>query len=266
MNIAVIGPGLIGTSIVLAARRAWPDVRVVQIDRGESLDAAADAEVAVLSAPVDVIVDVLQRQAPRLTQPVVIDTGSTKRDIVAAARRAGLATFVGGHPMAGAASAGPAAARADLFDGTPWFLVPADAVASAVAGATAFVEALGARPVVWNDDGREHDRVMAAVSHLPQVVASLLMTIVGDAVSQQDFQWAGAGLRDTTRLAASSAAMWESVLATNADQVQPLLRRMAESLVDIANRLDDPAAVRRVFEAANQYRARLSPPAPRSGG
>jgi prephenate dehydrogenase len=258
-RIAIIGPGLIGTSVALAARRAWPAVTLAVFDRGDSLAAVPPADTIVIATPVDVTIEILTHEAPHFGDALILDTGSTKGAIVAAARAAGLHSFVGGHPMAGGASSGPRDARANLFDGKPWFIVPADVVGSTVARAEHFVAALGAIPVVMKDDGgAAHDRLVAALSHLPQVVASVLMNVVGDTVGAQDLQWAGAGLRDTTRLAASASLMWESVLASNAAELRPLLIAVATELAQLADRLDNAHEVRRVFTAANAYRGRLT--------
>ena len=256
-GIAIVGPGLIGTSVALAARRADPDTRVLTLDRGDSLDTIAGADLVVLATPVEVIIDLLRNAAHRFRDLVVTDVGSTKRAIVAAARESGVSHFVGGHPMAGATTAGPATARADLFDGRPWFLVPSAASPQATARVQEFVTGLGARVTRFDDDGTAHDRIMAAVSHLPQVVAAALMKIAGEAVGPEGLRWAGPGCRDTTRLAASSASMWESVLATKADQLRPLLQQLAGELAGMAERLDDAEAVRRLFEAANRQRRAL---------
>jgi prephenate dehydrogenase len=253
-RIAIIGPGLIGASVALAARRAWPDVHITELDRGASLDQASAADLTVLATPVDIIIKILRQESALLHSRLVIDTGSTKRTIVAAAREAKLDAFVGGHPMAGAASSGPRDARADLFDDKAWFLIPANATRSALELAHAFVEALGARPVPMHDDGSEHDRLMAVVSHLPQVVASVLMTVAGDAAGEPGLQWAGSGLRDTTRLAASESSMWASILATNAGELRPLLQQCGDRLRAIAEHIDDPDEVRRLFDTANRYR------------
>ena len=167
-GLAIVGPGLIGTSISLAAQRRWPTLQIRTIDVGEPLTKVGDALVVVLAAPVDAILKILpQLPAAIDAEALVIDTGSTKRAIMIAAAMAGLRQFVGGHPMAGG-TAGAGGARADLFDGRPWFLTNPDAP-DAVRRAVKFVEALGAKPVVLNDHGEEHDRLMAAISHLPQV-------------------------------------------------------------------------------------------------
>jgi prephenate dehydrogenase len=258
---AIIGSGLIGTSVRLAVQRAWPHLDIIALDRGDSLEPAYTADTVVLAAPVDGIVGVLRDHGRRFTGSLVTDVGSTKRSIVSAAREAGVQNFVGGHPMAGAASSGPGGARADLFDGKLWFLTANAAKPQALSRARALVEALGAVPVMIDADGREHDRTLAAVSHLPQLVASSLMKVAGEA-APSGLDWAGNGLRDTTRLAASSADMWESVLATNADEIRPLLLKMADDLRALAGRLDDGRAVRDLFSAANEHRRRLIAPAP----
>ena len=238
-------------------RRANAHAEIIEIDRGESLQAAADADLIVLATPVDVILDLLRNHADILRAAVTVDTGSTKRDIVAAARGAGLERFVGGHPMAGGATSGPSGARADLFAGRPWFLVTAGASHEALERTRTFVAALGARPIVLDDDGAEHDRVMAAVSHLPQLVSSALMIAVAEAAGER-LSWAGSGLRDTTRLAGSSASMWESVLATNTAELRPLLIELSGQLRQLADELNDRQQIRDMFEKANRYRGLLS--------
>ena len=257
MTLGIVGAGLIGTSVALATRRVSPDARVVSLDRGDSLASLADTDLIVLATPVDVILDLVRHHSGGFGDAVVTDVGSTKRAIVEAAQSARLTRFVGGHPMAGAASSGPAHARADLFDGRPWFLVPGSATTRALATVRSFVERLGAHPVQFEDDGTAHDELMASVSHLPQVAASVLMKIVGDSARTDGLPFAGTGCRDTTRLAGSSAAMWESVLRTNAAALKPLLLAMADELRDVAANLDDAEHVRRLFGTANDYRRQL---------
>jgi prephenate dehydrogenase len=214
--------------------------------------AAADA--IVLAAPVDAILALLPR-LPALTgrARVITDTGSTKQAIAAAAADAGLTSFVPGHPMAGGTSSGPGQARADLFDGRPWLLFSRSASPQALAAATRFVGDLGADVITLADDGSEHDRLMAAISHLPQVVATLLAARVGDAVGQTGLRFAGGGLRDMTRLAASQASVWAPILATNAGALAPLLRALAADLEQAAAELDDRASIERRFARAHAF-------------
>ena len=254
-SLAIVGPGLIGTSVALAARRRWPTLEIRTVDQGEPLDRIGDALVVLLAAPVDAILKILP-VLPKAISPhaLVMDTGSTKRAIMIAAAMAGLRQFVGGHPMAGGTASGPEGARADLFDGRTWFLTNPDAP-DAVRRAVKFVEALGARPVVLADYGEEHDRLMAAVSHLPQVTASALMAIVTRVVGEGNLQWAGSGLRDTTRLAASHPEMWQGILATNGEELRPLLKYLASELSSFADRLDDADAVKALFDEAARAKA-----------
>ena len=251
-RLAVVGPGLIGTSVALAAARRWPGLEVRTVDWGDPLESISDSLVVVLAMPVDAIIQTLPRLGAIIhREALVMDTGSTKRAVLVAASAARLSQFVGGHPMAGGSRSGPSEARADLFDGRAWFLANPGAP-DAVRRAIKFVEALGARPVVLPDRGEAHDRLMAAISHLPQLVASALMVTVTRSVGVDNLHWAGTGLRDTTRLASSEASMWESVLASNSDEIRPLLRVMAAELINLSDQLDDRDAVRRLFdEAAN---------------
>ena len=254
-GLAIVGPGLIGTSVALAARRRWPDLQVRTIDKGQSLSAIGNALVLVLAAPVDVILETIPK-LPAVVSPqaLVIDTGSTKHAIMKAAAAAQLGNFVGGHPMAGGTSIEDA--RADLFDGHPWFLTNPDSP-DAVGRASRLVEALGATPVVFSDHGEEHDRLMAAVSHLPQVTATLLMASVARAIGPGNLRWAGSGLRDTTRLASSQAEMWQSVLSSNSQELKPLMKHLASELASFADRLEDPGAVRALFDEANRAKSSL---------
>jgi prephenate dehydrogenase len=254
-GLAIVGPGLIGTSIALAARRRWPSLEIRTIDQGEPLTKIGGALVIVLAAPVDAILDILPKLSAAVDpRALILDTGSTKRAVMIAAAMAGLRQFVGGHPMAGGTAPGPAGARAELFDNAPWFLTNPDSP-DAVQRAVKFVEALGAQAVVLADHGEEHDRLMAAISHLPQVAASTLMTVVSRVVGDDNLKWAGKGLRDTTRLAASRPEMWQGILATNSAELRPLLKFYAAELSAFADRLEDPEAVRQLFTDAARAKA-----------
>ena len=199
-GLAIVGPGLIGTSVALAAKRRWPELQVRTVDRGDSLSAIGNARVVVLAAPVNVILDTIP-MLPRWSSPG--RPGDRHRQHQARDHERG--ERPPGSRSLSAAIRWPAARASpmrspDLFDGRPWFLTNPDAP-DAVLRASRLVEALGARPVVLSDHGEEHDRLMAAVSHLPQVTATMLMTVVARAVGADNLHWAGNGLRDTTRLA-----------------------------------------------------------------
>jgi prephenate dehydrogenase len=252
-RVAIVGRGLIGGSIERAARERLPDLELIVLDRGDRLTDAEDADLIVLSAPIAEIVGLLGALRPIVTPATLItDTGSTKAAIVSAA--AGL-RFIGGHPIAGAAASGLAAARADLFAGRPWVLTPtAGSDPGDLERLRAFVHGLGASPNVL--DAAEHDRLFACVSHLPQLVVSALMDVVGTSVGAQGLALAGSGLRDSTRLASSPPAIWRDIARTNDANIRPAI----DALIDALSRLrDDPdrSELTAIFERAARWRATL---------
>src|SRR3954462_7356663 len=269
-TIAIVGVGLIGGSVGLAARATWPGIRVIGIDARDVLvsavalgavtdtagdvSAAVAADLVVLCAPVAVNAAMLAALAPRLGPGVVVtDVGSTKRDIVAAAEAHGVKGFVGGHPLAGAATSGTASARDHLFRGRPWILTPSACSAPvAVERLRGFAVALGAMPTVL--DAVAHDRLMAYVSHLPQVVASALLETVGASVGESGLALSGPGLADTTRLAASPGGLWAGILAANADHVGEALAALESALARLRAGLADAASVETTFASAARWR------------
>jgi len=269
-SLLVVGAGLLGTSVALAARRRWPAVRLTAIDAVPRSHAPFDAhltpeaalpafDLAVLAVPVNAYAPWLRRFAREAPGRAVTDVGSVKRRPHMEATAVGLSTFVGGHPMAGGSRPGPEHASAALFDGRPWFLTAGDAPPEAVTLARGLAVGCGARVV--DIDAETHDATVAAVSHLPQAVASVLMTVVADAVDDAGLATAAGGLRDSTRIAEGPAGMWQPVFASNADQLAPLVRETAARLTALADRLDDADAdaVRALFAAANAGRRRLPP-------
>ena len=131
-------------------------------------------------------------------------------------------TFVGGHPLGGAAKGGLEHARPDLFTNRPWLLTPTgDGTGDAVDRLSTFVRALGADPRILSVAA--HDRLLGYLSHLPQLTASALMQVIGDAVGGDGLAFAGRGLLDTTRLASSPADIWKDIAATNADEIRAAL-------------------------------------------
>lgn len=274
-RIGIVGLGLIGGSIALRARQIWPSSLVIAVDNKDVLETAmrlhaidvaaddlvvlAEADVVILAAPVGQNTAVLRELDEHVRQPAVVtDTGSTKRAMVAAARDLPPRfTFIGGHPLAGAAKGGLEHARPDLFVGRPWLLIPPpnDGAASAVEKLTAFVRALGAEPKTTTAEA--HDRLLAYLSHLPQLTASALMQVVGDAVGEEGLSLAGRGLADTTRLAASPADIWKDIAATNADQIAPAIDALVAVLQDLKRDLTDGERLTEVFDAANRWRERL---------
>ena len=274
-RVAVVGLGLVGGSIALAARAAWPQALVIGVDRNavleqamvrHAIDVASDdlmiiseADLVLLATPVSEIVRLLPRLAACVgTNAVVTDVGSTKRAVMDAARALpARLPFVGGHPLAGAARGGFEAARPDLCAGRPWLLVPGvGGSADALGKLTPFIEGLGARPVVVAS-AVEHDRMLALLSHLPQLTASALMTVVGEGVGAEGLTLAGRGLVDTTRLASSPPDIWRDVCATNADEIGPALDQLIATLQRLRDRLTTGEEIDRLFESAREWRERL---------
>ncbi len=269
-RIGIAGLGLIGGSIALGVRSAWPTAKIVGVDRSDVCDIAlnrqviderratvsdlVDVDLIVLATPVADIIDALERIGRARLAAVVTDVGSTKRRILAAGQSAGVQNFVGGHPMAGAERSGLAAARSDLFLNRPWFLTsPAEASADARARVAEVVRTLGATPVAVSPDA--HDRAMAYLSHVPQVMAVALMVAAGEAVGEGGLPHSGRAFDEMTRLAASSPDVWASILSTNADYVAEAVSALVAALPPDA--LTDPARLRETFAKANTWRARL---------
>jgi len=253
-RVVIIGHGLIGGSIALAAAERLPKVRIRALDRNDDISAAADADLVVIAAPIGEIlklVPALARVVPTTT--LITDTGSTKAAIVQAA--AGL-RFIGGHPIAGTAVSGRPAARADLFAGRPWVLTPSSVSdPTDVARLQHFVESLGARAEVLAAE--EHDRLFAFLSHLPQLVVSALMDVVGSHVGEDALAMAGPGLRDSTRLATSPPDIWLDVVNTNEAAVHRALDRLIERLTAIRDDRSG-ASLARTFESAARWRMELA--------
>jgi prephenate dehydrogenase len=256
-RIAIVGFGLIGGSIALAAKRAWPSIAVQPIHAGEALDHARGADLVVLSAPVLANIRILQQLAPHLqSDTVVTDVGSTKRSIVRLADQLPVASFIGGHPMAGGARGGASHARADLFGGHTWILTPrANNPSKSLARLEAFVAGLGAVPHVMTAE--LHDRFVGVVSHLPQLTASALMHVVGKLAGDAGLELAGPGLRDTTRLASSPADIWRDIASTNADVLGEALDVLIHTLEQMRESLDTGEGVDAVFTSACRWRDAL---------
>jgi prephenate dehydrogenase len=252
-RVAIIGCGLIGGSIELALREREPSIEVVAVDRGDDIHAAAGADLVVLSAPIMEIIRILPQLAPHLSpDTLVTDTGSTKAAITDAAHDV---RFIGGHPVAGAAVGGRSAARADLFAGRSWILTPvARAREEDVARLSGFVERLGARVRLL--DPAEHDRVFALVSHLPQLVVSAMMSAIGSHAGEESLALAGAGLRDSSRLASSPPEIWRDIVSSNRENVATALERVIAELQALR---DDETGdtLQRTFERAVRWKRTL---------
>jgi prephenate dehydrogenase len=249
-RLAVVGTGLLGTSVALAAGRAGTRCRGFDSDpavleraagRGalepaSSLaGAVADAQLVVVAVPVGVAPDVVEAALESAGPDVVVtDVASTKRPLASLTDP----RFVPGHPVAGGATGGPARAAADLFDAATWFLTPtAASSAESIALVERFVASLGARAV--RTEAVAHDRLLALTSHLPHALANLLMLRVAAAAADDDapLAYAGASLREMTRLAGANAAVWSDIFLGNADEIATALAGLRASLDELEQAL-----------------------------
>lgn len=245
----VIGTGLVGTSVALALRAAGVHVGLHDRDDGAVATAVEvgagvaagpedpPADVVVIATPPSTVVGVLCEAQACGLGAVYTDVASTKERILADVERAGadLATYVPGHPIAGGEQSGPAGARANLFVGRPWALCPTPATSlAAVLGVIEVAKLCGAVPRTLPAD--VHDRVLALVSHVPHVVSSILASRFAD-VDVATLSWGGAGLRDTTRIAAGDPALWCDILRHNAEQVADELETVLLDLADAVRSL-----------------------------
>jgi prephenate dehydrogenase len=270
-RVGIVGLGLVGGSLGLACRRAWPSCLVVGVDRNDVLEQAmvryaidvgaddlgmlAGVDLVVLAAPVEANRSLLAQLERHVEgEALVTDVGSTKRAMItAAAALPERLRFVGGHPLAGAARAGIEYGGADLFLGRPWFLTPGPgAPAESVERLSALVRGVGAQPEVIGAEA--HDRLMAALSQLPQLVGSALMAVVGERAGEDALAWAGRGLRDTTRLASSPAHVWADVCATNADEIGAALDALVAVLTALRVDLPEGRVLQDLFGRAHHWR------------
>ncbi len=279
-RIAILAPGLLGGSVAQAVRHRglarhivlWsrrPENRVRLATQpwcdevGDSPEAAVrDAQLVMLAAPVDKIITLAQTVAPALAAgAIVTDVGSVKGEITRlchAAMPPG-ASFVGAHPMAGSEKSGWEHATGSLFERRPCFVTPRpETDPRAVDTVVRFWHELGAEVVTLDPD--THDEVVAHISHLPQVVATTLCGYL----ASRDPGWrnfAGGGLRDTTRIAASNPAVWLEILQQNRDEILRALRRFQDELhsfqTALANR--DFNELRAQLERGKAYRDGFRP-------
>jgi prephenate dehydrogenase len=279
-RLTLLGLGLLGGSVAKAARAGGFARQIVAVGRRrESLDPAlrdgtvdvittdvhegvAGADFCVLATPVATLVSLLAdvwRAAP--DDAVITDVGSTKAAIVRRAEALGCSRqlcFIGGHPMAGSNQSGYAAARANLFDGARVILTPTDASDhQALKRVSEFWEAMGARVTML--DPITHDRAVAAISHLPHLVADALV----DAVLRMDpsfLELAAAGFKDTTRIAASSPKVWREIFQENRAALGEAVAAFRAALDTLERLIDgaDGGTVERELGRIKLARERLS--------
>jgi prephenate dehydrogenase len=255
VKIAVLGVGLIGGSIGLAAKEHVEDAEVVGFGRdpsrleraielgaiesaaGSLEEALASADLCFACAPVGalpgLVRSVLDAAGP---DTVVTDVGSTKGDLL---RKVDDPRFVGGHPIAGAETAGVEHARADLFQGAVWYLTPlAHSEGLLYERLHRFVVDVGALPVALDAD--THDRLVAVFSHLPHVLANVLASQAAERLSDHGdaLRQVGPSFRDMTRVAGANTAMWSDIYRSNRTAIAAEIRRFRQELEEVERRLE----------------------------
>ena len=234
-QITILGPGLLGASLALAlkqrglcqrvhawSRRAETREQAITSDWCDAVfdlptEACIGSDLVVICTPVETIVPLLEQVAPHLEpQALVTDVGSTKKIICRDAKDTNV-NFIGSHPMAGSERTGMAHARADLFDAAACIITPLDnAPVAAVEQLKQLWQAIGMQVTRCTPD--QHDEIVAHISHLPHLLASNLCSYL----AKQDTEWkqlSGAGLRDTTRVAAGDPTLWKQILEQNREEV-----------------------------------------------
>jgi prephenate dehydrogenase len=275
VRIAVVGVGLIGGSIGLAAReRAGAEVvgydpgggvletalEVGALDRAapDAVAAVEGAEAAFVAAPVGALPGAVRAALAAAGEDcVVTDVGSTKRAVVDAVRDE---RFIGGHPLAGAANAGVRHARAELFDGATWYLTPTERTRGTLYERLhRLLSSFGARPAALDAD--THDRMLATVSHLPHVLANVLVAQAARALSEEGERLPATGpsFRDITRVAGANTAIWRDIYLANADALIAAIDDASARLAQVRATLaaGDGEAVAAWNDSAREDRRRL---------
>jgi prephenate dehydrogenase len=232
LKVGLLGLGLIGGSVGLAARERLkahvsgfdpdPAVRLRAVERGaidhavERVEDLAASDVVVVAAPVQALAERIAEACAAAPDAVVTDVGSTKRALVEAAPKD--SNYIGGHPLAGAEVAGVEHARANLFENATWYLTPrGDSEGILLERLHRFVTGIGAVPTVIGH--AEHDRLMAAFSHVPHVVANALVAQATRALGDEAIPVVGPSFRDATRVAGANPPLWAGIYDANRDAI-----------------------------------------------
>jgi len=276
-SVRIVGTGLIGASLGLALTArgyrvaledASPTAAALARDLGAgqlASEVSGEPDLVVVAAPPDVVARVVAEELKRWPRAVVTDVASVKSSVLAAVAASGaeLGRYVGSHPMAGRERSGAIAAQADLFDGRAWVVAPGpQADREAVAAVRSLGEAVGA--AVTQMSPEEHDAAVAAVSHVPQVAASLVAGRLRD-LPASAVALSGQGIRDVTRIAASDPAMWTQILAANAPAVRAVLLALRTDLDGVLGALEALDAGDEAGEAGADTAGARIPGAPERG-
>lgn len=277
LTVAFIGLGLIGGSIAKGLKRKAPGTKIMAYMRTRSkleqakndgiVDVILDGvneqlkecDVIFLCTPVEYNAEYLKQIRPFLKEnAIVTDVGSTKTNIHESVQKLGMeACFIGGHPMAGSEKTGYENATDHLLENAYYILTPSSGSKEEdIALLTKIAEIIGAIPLVL--DYKKHDFVVAAISHLPHLIASSLVNLIHDCDSEDQImkRLAAGGFKDITRIASSSPVMWEQICMTNETNISVMLEKYIESLTVLLGQLrqQENSAVYRLFESSRDYR------------
>ena len=266
-HVRIVGAGLIGTSIALALRAKGVKVTLCDSDnRAQSLardlmgdengDDAGIEDLCIIATPPNFIAEVIHAELSRNPRLRVMEISSIKTKPLQDVSSLGfdLSLFAPTHPMAGREVSGPQSARGDLFQGRPWILCLDGVNPDLSQMVREVIRSCGA--IALDRTVGEHDQAVALVSHLPQMVASLLASQL-ITVQGSELELAGAGLRDTTRIAESDSALWAQILAGNSASLRPLLISLQSDLSHAIENLEDPAAMAQLISNGQKGRAMI---------
>ena len=264
-QVRIVGAGLIGTSIALALNSRGVAVELVDNDptaaalandlaKGRSL---SSPELVVLAIPTESIPLTIEREFALNPNSTFMDVGSVKTEPIVHIQKSSLplSRFVPTHPMAGREVGGAHSARADLFTTRSWILTPtAECSAQSLAAVRELIDLVGATAIVLPAD--EHDRAVAAISHLPQIASTLLAHSLEGAPAQW-LDLAGSGLRDTVRIAGSDPQLWSEILYSNREQILELIQQMHRTLGELLENLKSKTALASFIEKGRFERSRI---------
>ena len=267
-HVRIIGSGLIGTSIALGLKQRGYSLSVEDEDPQSEAIAqsligqhgeAHDPELIIIATPISTIAPLVLEFSRKYPQATVIDIGGLKSEVLAEVEEFPeiSAKFCSTHPMAGREISGALAARGDLFEGRIWIYTPSvNSTERAVESALEVIHALGAQPVLLGP--MEHDQAIAGISHLPQIVSSLLSVSL-TSLPDRDINLAGQGLKDVSRLAASNPELWANLLHSNRTAVGEFLTEFAKNLDDLSTSLfnDDLRKTKEILEIGRENHARI---------
>ena len=267
-RIKVVGAGLIGTSLALGLKGAGYDLSIededVQVEEiAQSLIRQVgfqqDPELIIIATPISTISHLLREYGSKYPASTLIDIGGLKSEVIAEIEQFSeiSSRFCSTHPMAGREISGALAARGDLFEGRIWIYTPTkDSTSLSISRALEVISALGGKEVELS--AAEHDQTIAGISHLPQIVSSLLSATLID-ISDRDIGLAGQGLKDVSRLAASSPRLWSELLHANGKAVGEFLAVFAHYIDDLSISLqnDDLRKTEEILELGRENHARI---------